>query len=251
MSQWSVVLPIGLASWCRRFDPRHFQGFFMAWWFLTGVQKICFHALLSYQGKHFFFHFRWKSTLGALRFRGDVWLTFCFIRAAAGYVSVRASACMLKKNLHKIPNIKDVSLWLSGFATSKVDYSPRDDSSSQASRRLVELGSQGGGEARDFIDLDLVHVQWGLCEYVIVHTILVGSPVILYISLGGKPKWLPLKFGYHDVMRTSPILTISMSSFLWQTKSSELASLHAHILSVKNSLHCYDAASSWSSEHNV
>ena len=33
-----------------------------------------------------------------------------------------------------------------------------------------------------------------------------ASPVILWISLGGKPKWLPLKFGYHDVMRTSPIL---------------------------------------------
>ena len=47
--------------------------------------------------------------------------------------------------------------------------------------------------------------QWGLCEYVIVHTILGGSPVILWISLGGKPKWLPLKFGYHDVMRTGPI----------------------------------------------
>ena len=25
------------------------------------------------------------------------------------------------------------------------------------------------------------------------------------VSLGGKPKWLPLKFGYHDVMRTNPI----------------------------------------------
>ena len=47
--------------------------------------------------------------------------------------------------------------------------------------------------------------RWGLCEYVIVHTILGGTPVILWISLGGKPKWLPLKFGYHDVMPTSPI----------------------------------------------
>ena len=47
--------------------------------------------------------------------------------------------------------------------------------------------------------------KWALCEYVIVHTILGGSSVILWISLGGKPKWLPLKFGYHDVMRTSPI----------------------------------------------
>ena len=56
--------------------------------------------------------------------------------------------------------------------------------------------------------MDLWHArailwQWGLCEYVMVHTILGGSPVILWISLGGKPKWLPLKFGYHDVMRTS------------------------------------------------
>ena len=40
----------------------------------------------------------------------------------------------------------------------------------------------------------------GLCEYVIVHTILGGGPVILWISLGGKPKWPPLKSGYHDVM---------------------------------------------------
>ena len=28
---------------------------------------------------------------------------------------------------------------------------------------------------------------------------------LLWISLGGKPKWLPLKFGYHDEMRTSPL----------------------------------------------
>ena len=49
-------------------------------------------------------------------------------------------------------------------------------------------------------------IGWGLCEYGIVRTILGGSPVILWISLGGKPKWLPLEFGYHDVMRTSPIL---------------------------------------------
>ena len=48
--------------------------------------------------------------------------------------------------------------------------------------------------------------KWGLCENVIGHTILGGSPVIPWISLGGKPKWLPLKFGYHDVMRKSPIL---------------------------------------------
>ena len=51
----------------------------------------------------------------------------------------------------------------------------------------------------------LIRFQWGLCVSK-WHTILGGSPVILLISeLGGKPKWLPLKFGYHDVMRTSPI----------------------------------------------
>ena len=31
------------------------------------------------------------------------------------------------------------------------------------------------------------------------------QPVILWIELGGKPKWLPLNFGYHDVMYTAPI----------------------------------------------
>ena len=51
-------------------------------------------------------------------------------------------------------------------------------------------------------------LEWGLCEYVIVHTILGGSLVILWISLGGKPKWLTLKIGYHDVMRKSPIQII-------------------------------------------
>ena len=43
--------------------------------------------------------------------------------------------------------------------------------------------------------------QWGLCAYVIVHTVL---PVILWTELGGKPKWLPLNFGYHDIMHAGP-----------------------------------------------
>ena len=47
--------------------------------------------------------------------------------------------------------------------------------------------------------------EWGLCEYVIVHTILPSSPVILWIELGGKTKWLPINFGYHNVMRIGPI----------------------------------------------
>ena len=46
---------------------------------------------------------------------------------------------------------------------------------------------------------------WGLCANIIIHTILPPSPVILWIELGGKPRWLPLNFGYHDVMRTVPI----------------------------------------------
>ena len=77
--------------------------------------------------------------------------------------------------------------------------------------------------------------QWGLCEYVIVHTVLGGSPVILWISLGGKPKWLPLKFGYHDVMRTSPIMHTrhgrQASGHIWScsmTKFSLTSSLALH-----------------------
>ena len=33
------------------------------------------------------------------------------------------------------------------------------------------------------------------------------QPVILWILLGGKPKWLPLNVGFNDVMRTAPIET--------------------------------------------
>ena len=31
------------------------------------------------------------------------------------------------------------------------------------------------------------------------------TPVILWMELGGKPKWLPLNFGYHDVRHTAPV----------------------------------------------
>ena len=50
-----------------------------------------------------------------------------------------------------------------------------------------------------------------LREYVGIHTILPLSPVNLWKELDGKPKWLPLDFGYHDVMRTSPIATTCMN----------------------------------------
>ena len=43
--------------------------------------------------------------------------------------------------------------------------------------------------------------QWRLYAYIIVHTILPPSPVILWIELGGK---LPLNFGYHYVKRMTP-----------------------------------------------
>ena len=56
--------------------------------------------------------------------------------------------------------------------------------------------------------LHAAHRQWGLCANVIVHTIFPPSPVILWIELGGKPKWPPLKFGHLDVMRTSLIFEI-------------------------------------------
>ena len=34
------------------------------------------------------------------------------------------------------------------------------------------------------------------------------QPVILWILLGGKPKWLPLNFGFNDVKRTAPISSL-------------------------------------------
>ena len=66
--------------------------------------------------------------------------------------------------------------------------------------------------------------KWGQCTYVIVHTNLPPSPVILWIELGGKPKWLPLKCGYHDVMRTTPIYAWRkpielVKNWFWNEKS--------------------------------
>ena len=31
------------------------------------------------------------------------------------------------------------------------------------------------------------------------------QPVVLWIELGGKPKWLPLNFGFNDVMPKVPV----------------------------------------------
>ena len=53
-------------------------------------------------------------------------------------------------------------------------------------------------------------VQGGACAHTSKgHTILPPSLVILWISQGGKPNWLPLNFGYHDVMHTAPILALT------------------------------------------
>ena len=47
-----------------------------------------------------------------------------------------------------------------------------------------------------------------MCVYIIIHTILPPSPVILWTELGGKPKWLPLNFGQHDTHCLVPVFTI-------------------------------------------
>ena len=51
-------------------------------------------------------------------------------------------------------------------------------------KHVVLAGSRRRGSTR-----------WGQCAHVIVHTIL---------PPGRVQKWLPLNFGYHDVMRTAP-----------------------------------------------
>ena len=58
--------------------------------------------------------------------------------------------------------------------------------------------------------------QWGLSEYVIVHTILPPSPVILWIELSSNPKWLPLKFRYHDIQAP------------FRTRTSQSGHVHDH-----------------------
>ena len=68
--------------------------------------------------------------------------------------------------------------------------------------------------------------HWGMCEFIKVHIQLPPSPIILWIELGGKPKWLPLNFGYHDVMRTGSflgravIVTFSLGTVVAQTSRS-------------------------------
>ena len=67
------------------------------------------------------------------------------------------------------------------------------------------------GEWSSDYDFVCFQTKWGLSAYVIVHTMLPPSPVILWTELGGKPKWLPLSFGNHDEMRTTPLASIPLS----------------------------------------
>ena len=60
----------------------------------------------------------------------------------------------------------------------------------------------------------VAHMQ-PICGPYVSAAVVGGSPVILWISLGGKPKWLPLKFGYHDVMRTSPLQALLAFFYFW------------------------------------
>ena len=47
--------------------------------------------------------------------------------------------------------------------------------------------------------------DWGLCEYVVVNTILPTSPVIFLDRTGWQTKMATIEFGYHDVMCTGPL----------------------------------------------
>ena len=57
---------------------------------------------------------------------------------------------------------------------------------------------------RDDRRIRSMHVLMGAVR--IRHSIreIATQPVILWILLGGRPKWLPLNFGFNDVMRTAP-----------------------------------------------
>ena len=78
-----------------------------------------------------------------------------------------------------------------------------------------------------YVHLPCLSSEWHLCKYVIVNTKLPPSPVILWIELGGKPKWLPLNFGYHDVMHTGSILGRLLTSGkidIWQNEPASIES---------------------------
>ena len=87
-------------------------------------------------------------------------------------------------------------------------------------------------------------LQWGLCAYVIVHIILPPSPVILWIELGGKPKWLPLNSGYHDVMCTAPSQNVCVQKSFVHDKVLEFVH-YPHAKLCIWQIRCWYASSRW------
>ena len=51
------------------------------------------------------------------------------------------------------------------------------------------------------------------------------QPVILWMLLGGKPKWLPLNFGFNDVMRTAPIGKLEWRLFIFISREGKWGTL--------------------------
>ena len=57
------------------------------------------------------------------------------------------------------------------------------------------------------------------------------QPVILWIPLAGKPKWLPLNFGFNDVMCTAPInVTCSLEKHRIRNEGQPLKKLELNSL---------------------
>ena len=68
----------------------------------------------------------------------------------------------------------------------------------RVSRTSAELSSAGFPGLRPSLS------SMGPVRNVIVHTVSPPSPVILWIALGGKPKWFLLNSGYHEVSAHKP-----------------------------------------------
>ena len=96
---------------------------------------------------------------------------------------------------------------LKGLIVSITDFPARRTTAHVVAEYVIKLClSEKRMRERSILSCHSLYSGSGLCAFVNVRTILPPSPVILWIELGGKPKWLPLSFGYHDVMRTAPIV---------------------------------------------
>ena len=108
-----------------------------------------------------------------------------------------------KRRIFALPKI--VRYWI------KVDYGMIF-----ASEEHQNLGKEQGKiktasrQQRSSIQEGVVWYNWDWHRraYAIVHTNLPrANPVILWIKLGGKPKWLPLNFSCHDFLHTMNTVT--------------------------------------------